>query len=140
MDRLFEFASHHPLLVLAAVLAAALVAAFELRLRSQDSAAISPLDLIRLMNQGALVLDIRPQEQYAAGHINGAKPLPSDQLAKAADTFKRHKDKPVIVYCDGGSVAPAAVRQLTALGFTRALSLRGGIAAWRAENLPLAKA
>jgi rhodanese-related sulfurtransferase len=140
MDRLFEFIGHHPLLASAAALAALLVAAYEMRLRGQSAGGVSPQDLIRLMNQGALVLDIRPQEQYATGHINGARAMPSDQLPKASDTLKRYKEKPVVVYCDGGSVAPAAVRQLTAQGFTKAFSLRGGIAAWRAENLPLAKA
>ena len=140
MDRLFEYAGHHPLLAFAAVLVAGLVAAFEMRMRAQDSAAVSPQDLIRLMNQGALVLDIRPQEQYAAGHINGARAASAEQLSKAADTFKRYKEKPVVVYCDAGSQSPGAVRQLAAQGFTRTFSLRGGLAAWRAQNLPLAKA
>jgi rhodanese-related sulfurtransferase len=140
MDRLFEFAGHHPLLASAAALAALLVAAYEMRLRAQSTGAISPQDVIRLMNQGALVLDIRPQDQYAAGHISGARFMPSDQLLKASDTLKRHKEKPVVVYCDAGSVASAAVRQLAAQGFTKAFSLRGGLSAWRAENLPVAKA
>ncbi len=40
-------------------------------------AAISSQDLIRLMNQGALVLDIRKPDEFAPGHVNGAKQLPS---------------------------------------------------------------
>jgi rhodanese-related sulfurtransferase len=140
MDRLLEFAGHHPLLVSAAALIAVAVFAYEARLRIQGAAAISPQELIRLMNQGALVLDLRPASEYAAGHINGARPMPSDQLSRAGDTFKRHKEKLVVVYCDGGSQAPAAARQLAAQGFTKVFSLRGGLSAWRAENLPLAKA
>jgi rhodanese-related sulfurtransferase len=66
--------------------------------------------------------------------------MPSDQILKAGETLKRHKEKPVIVYCDGGSLANSAVRQLAAQGFTKAVSLRGGLSAWRADNLPLAKA
>jgi len=92
------------------------------------------------MNQGALVLDIRKPEEYALGHVNGAKLLPSDQILTAGDNFKRFKDKPVVVYCDSGSLAAAAVRQLNAQGFTKAFTLRGGFAGWRAENLPIAKA
>jgi len=140
MDRLLEFAGHHPWLVAAAALIALVVLAYEARLRIQGAATISPQELIGLMNQGALVLDLRPATAYAAGHISGAKPISSDQLPRAADTFKRHKEKPVVLYCDGGSQAPAAARQLTAQGFTRVFSLRGGLSAWRAENLPLAKA
>ena len=62
MDRLIEYAGHHSLLVAAAVLVALVVLGYELRTRAQTIAAASPQDLIRLMNQGALVLDIRPQE------------------------------------------------------------------------------
>jgi rhodanese-related sulfurtransferase len=72
--------------------------------------------------------------------VNGAKHLRSDQILKAGDSFKRFKDKPVVVYCDSGSLAAAAVRQLIEQGFTKAFTLRGGFASWRAENLPIAKA
>ena len=46
----------------------------------------------------------------------------------------------VVVIDDSGSLAAAAVRQLTNQGFTKAFSLRGGFNGWRAENLPVAKA
>ena len=72
--------------------------------------------------------------------MNGARHLPSDQILKAGDTFKRFKDKPVVVYCDSGSLAAAAVRQLNEQGFTKAFTLRGGFSGWLAENLPVAKA
>jgi rhodanese-related sulfurtransferase len=139
MDRLIEYVNHHPLLASAAAVAAVLVIAYEARLHAHGATGVSPQELIRLMNQGALVLDIRPADQFAAGHINGARQVPADDITRAGDTFKRHKAKPVIVYCDAGSLASSAVRQLAAQGFTKAFSLRGGLAAWRAENLPLAK-
>ena len=140
MDRLIEYVNHHPYLAGAVVLALVVVAVFESRIRASAFAAISSQDLIRLMNQGALVLDIRKSEEFAAGHVNGAKQLSSEQILTAGDTFKRFKDKPVIVYCDSGSLASAAVRQLNLQGFTKAYTLRGGFAGWRAENLPVAKA
>jgi rhodanese-related sulfurtransferase len=140
MDRLIAYVTAHPLLAGAVVLALVVVLTFESRLRSTAHAAISSQDLIRLMNQGALVLDIRKSEEFAAGHINGAKPLSSEKILTAGDEFKRFKDKPVVVICDSGSLASAAVRQLTQQGFTKAFTLRGGFAGWRAENLPVAKA
>jgi rhodanese-related sulfurtransferase len=45
-----------------------------------------------------------------------------------------------VVYDGTGALGPAAVRQLTEQGFTRAVTLRGGLAAWRADNLPLTRA
>jgi rhodanese-related sulfurtransferase len=140
MDRLIEYVTHHPLLVGAAVLALVVVLTYESRTRASSHAAISSQDLIRLMNQGALVLDIRKPDEFALGHVNGARHLPSDQILTAGDTFKRFKEKPVVVYCDSGSLASAAVRQLQTQGFTKAFTLRGGFTGWRAENLPIAKA
>ena len=140
MDRLIDYVTHHPLLAGAVVLALAAVIVYESRASATSFASISSQDLIRFMNQGALVLDIRKSEEFAAGHVNGAKHLSSEQILTAADNFKRFKDKPVVVYCDSGSLAAAAVRQLTAQGFTKAFTLRGGFAGWRADNLPVAKA
>jgi rhodanese-related sulfurtransferase len=140
MDRLLEYISHHPWLAGGAAVAALLVIAYELRARSENFAAVSPQDTVRLMNQGALIIDLRPAEAFAGGHLSGAKQMNGDQILKASDTFKNKKEKVVVVYDDTGSLGASAVRQLAAQGFTKAFSLRGGLAAWRAENLPLSKA
>ena len=140
MERLIEYVNNHPMMAAALVVALVVVVVYESRLRATAAVSISSQDLIRLMNQGALVLDIRKPEEFAAGHVNGAKKLPSDQILSAGENFKRFKEKPVIVYCESGSLAAAAVRQLNLQGFTKAFSLRGGLAGWRAENLPIAKA
>lgn len=139
MDRLLEYASHHPWLAALAVVAALAVLLYELRLRMQNSASLAPQEAIQLMNQGATVLDVRTPEAYAEGHINGARHFDSDQILKAAETLKRYKERPLIIVCDRGTVAPAATRTLTAQGFTKVFNLRGGLAAWRAQNLPLAR-
>jgi rhodanese-related sulfurtransferase len=140
MDRLLEYISHHPWLAAATAAVAGLVLVYEMRARSEGKSTVSPQELIRLMNQGALVLDLRPAEQYQAGHLNGARQMDSDQILKAADTLKKYKEKPVVVYDDSGSLGGPAVRQLAAQGFTQAFALRGGLAAWRADNLPVARA
>ena len=139
MERLIQYIGNHPLLSGAAVLIAVLAVVFEFRARAANFSAVGPQDAIRLMNQHALVLDIRPPEAFAAGHLSGARNLPPDQILKAGDTLKKYKEKPVIVYCDTGSLAGSAVRQLVGQGFTKAVNLRGGLAGWRAENLPLTK-
>jgi len=140
MERLIQYVTAHPYLASSVVLALVIVFTYESRMRSASYASISSQDLIRLMNQGALVLDIRKAEEFALGHVNGAKHLSSEQVLTAGEQFKRFKEKPVVVYCDSGSLAAAAVRQLTEQGFTKAFTLRGGFSAWRAENLPVAKA
>jgi rhodanese-related sulfurtransferase len=140
MDRLLEYVSHHPWLAAATAIVALIVVVYEMRARSESLVSVSPQEVIRLMNQGALLLDLRSQEQYQAGHLAGARQMNSDQILKAADTLKKHKEKAVIVYDDTGSLGAAAARQLAAQGFTRAFTLRGGLVAWRADNLPLSRA
>jgi rhodanese-related sulfurtransferase len=140
MDRLLEYVSHHPWLAAATAIVALVVVVYEMRARSESLVSVSPQEVIRLMNQGALLLDLRSQEQYQAGHLAGARQMNSDQILKAADTLKKHKEKAVIVYDDTGSLGAAAARQLAAQGFTRAFTLRGGLVAWRADNLPLSRA
>ena len=140
MDRVLEYLSHHPWLATATAVVAALIVVYEMRARSESLTSVSPQELIRLMNQGALLLDLRPQDQFRAGHLNGARQMSGEEILKAADTLKKHKEKPVVVYDDTGSLGMAAVRQLAAQGFTRACALRGGLAAWRADNLPVSRA
>ncbi|MGH8132300.1 MAG: rhodanese-like domain-containing protein [Steroidobacteraceae bacterium] len=140
MDRVLEYVSHHPWLATATAVIAALIAVYEMRARSEGLVSVSPQELIRLMNQGAMLLDLRPAEQYQAGHLTGARQMSGEQLLNAADTLKKHKEKAVVVYDDTGSASTAARRQLAAQGFTRAFTLRGGLAAWRADNLPLSRA
>jgi rhodanese-related sulfurtransferase len=140
MDRILEFANHHPWLAIATAIVAALVAVYEMRARSESLISVSPQELIRLMNQGAVLLDLRPAEQYQAGHLAGARLVTGEQLLQASDNLKRHKEKAVVIYDDSGSTSPAAARQLARQGFTRAFTLRGGLAAWRADNLPLTRA
>ena len=61
------------------------------------------------------------------------------QIANAGEALKKYKERPLVVYCDRGMTAASAVRTLVQQGFTKVFNLRGGIAAWRAENLPLAR-
>src|ERR671937_624469 len=136
MDRLLEYISHHPWYASGALIAALLVIVYELRARSENIAAVSPQEAVRLMNQGATVIDLRAAEAFATGHVAGARQMSGEQILKASETLKKHKEKVVLVYDDTGSLGASAVRQLAAQGFTKAFNLRGGIAAWRAENLP----
>ena len=139
MDHLQEYITKHYVLAAFALAAAIAVLVNELRQRTLTIASLAPQEVIRLMNQGATLLDMRAQQEYQQGHISGARHFEPGQLATAADTLRKHKEKALIVYCDRGASAAAAVRALTKQGFTKVFNLRGGIAAWRAENLPLAR-
>jgi rhodanese-related sulfurtransferase len=83
------------------------------------------------------VLDLRAPDAFAGGHVAGARRMDSAEILKAGETLRKHKEKPLVVYCESGSTGASAARTLARQGFTRALNLRGGLATWRAEGLPL---
>jgi rhodanese-related sulfurtransferase len=139
MDRLLEYLQKHPLLVTVTVAVALAVLVFELRSRRLSYAALRPQEVIQLMNQGAQLYDLRDAAAFAAGHINGARHLDPAQQANAAEQLKRFKDRLLVLYCEGGSSSTALTRQLHASGFTKVFNLRGGLAAWRTDGLPLAR-
>jgi rhodanese-related sulfurtransferase len=139
MQRLFEFVGHHPYLASGAVVIAIALAVYEIRARLQAFAALSAMQAVRLMNQGALVLDLRPKQSFDAGHIGEARNVPAADLESQADSLKKWRDKNVITYDDTGIGGAGAARTLTRLGFTKVFSLEGGLNAWVKDNLPLTK-
>ena len=139
MQRLFEYLGHHPWLAGSAALVAVALAVYEIRARMQAFAALPAMQAVRLMNQGALVLDLRTKESFDAGHIGDARNVPAGELASQADSLKKWRDKNVITYDDSGSGGAGAARTLTKLGFTKVFSLEGGLNAWIKDNLPLTK-
>jgi len=140
MNALLTHLAAHPYLVGAALLALVVVAVVEFRLSAQAFAAVGPLEAVRLANAGALLLDVRAAEAYAAGHLAGARNLPSGAIASGAQQLEKWKTKPIVVYCDSGMTSGAAARHLQRLGFTEVKNLRGGVTAWKADNLPVIKA
>lgn len=139
MNRLLEYTANHPFLVAAAAILAVLAVVIEIRQRARGSSVVSPADAVRLMNAGALVLDVRDAKAYEEGHLIDARSIPANELGERAETLKKYKEKPVLVYCDAGTTSGTAVRTLQSLGFTKVAALRGGLNAWRQENLPLVK-
>ncbi len=140
MQRLLEFIGHHPYLTGGALLAAAVVAVYELRARLQSAAAVGTMQAVQLMNQGALVLDVRARAAFEAGHIGEARNVPLAELEGQADSLAKWRDKTVIVYCDSGITSAGAARLLGKHGFAKIFNLEGGINAWTKDNLPLVKA
>jgi len=139
MDRLLEYLTRHPFLAGGTAVLALAVLAYEASRARSGGQSVGPTDAVRLLNQGALLLDVRSQAEFDAGHILDARHVPQDQLASSVETLKKHKDKVIIACCESGMRSAAAARVLQAQGFTKVVNLKGGLQAWRTENLPLVK-
>jgi len=139
MNEIFTHVATHPILASLAIVAAVVVAIYEWREARHSAGSVSPQEAVMLINRGALVVDIRPADAFEAGHIGGARRLGSDQIVAGASAIERFKDKTIVTVCESGVTAAAAARQLLRLGFKNPVNLRGGINAWRAEQLPVVK-
>jgi rhodanese-related sulfurtransferase len=108
--------------------------------RSTGGPWVDPLQATHLINrEDALVLDVREPGEFGAGHVLGAKNLPIARLDAPVPEIAKRKDKPVVVYCDGGERSAKALVLLKKQGFTRAANLSGGLKAWQQAGLPVEK-
>lgn len=114
--------------------------AYEISRMRGSGQAVGPSDAVRLLNQGAVLVDVRSKAEFDSGHVIDAKHVPQDQVAQSGELLKKYKDRVVVMCCESGMRSSAAARVLQAQGFTKVVNLRGGLQAWRAENLPLVKA
>ena len=80
---------------------------------------------------GAVLLDVREPDEYAAGHIPGSVNLPLSVIAAAPKRVPK-KDTPLFVYCLSGNRSSSAVGALKSMGYTNVTNI-GGIRSWRGE-------
>ena len=80
------------------------------------------------------LLDVRENDEWTAGHIDGAQHIPLSELAGRLGELP--KERTIVAVCRSGSRSEAAVRGLRKLGF-QAENLEGGVNAWDRAKLPL---
>ncbi len=105
----------------------------------QGNGGVTPAQAVQMINrEKAVIVDVSEPGEYAAGHLNGARNVPLGQLDASRD-LPTNKQLPVIVVCASGNRAGRAAKALQAKGHARAVPLAGGLAAWRAADLPIAR-
>ena len=82
------------------------------------------------------VIDVREQDEYVQGYIPGARWIPRGYLELRIEEAVPDRDRPVVVYCAGGTRSALAARSLRELGYTRVESLAGGFTAWKRAGYP----
>jgi len=137
MDKFLEFAGNHTLLVFALVTTFLLVIFTELRRKASGMLNVPPTDAVKLINNDAVVIDLRSIEAYSNGHIVNAKSVPMGELAGHMGKLDKLKKKPVIAVCDSGISSTKAVNTLRNSGFESVYGLKGGMAAWGQAGLPV---
>ncbi|RLJ38984.1 rhodanese-like domain-containing protein [Acidovorax sp. 106] len=110
-------------------------------LRSAGVGSLSPAQAVQLINrEKAVVIDVCEAEEFAAGHVGGAKNVPLGQLEERLPSLVKNKSLPVVLVCASGARANRAVAVAKKLGYEKAEALAGGLKAWRDASMPVEKA
>jgi rhodanese-related sulfurtransferase len=106
-----------------------------------NAGALSASGAVQLINrEKAVVIDVSEAQEFAAGHVGGAKNIPLAQLEEKLPLTVKNKALPLILVCASGSRARNAEAVAKKLGYQQAQALGGGLKSWKEANLPLERA
>ncbi len=137
METYLEFAANHPILVTALLFSFFMVIFSELRRKALGVTNIDPQAAVELINNDAIIVDIRSAEAFSRGHIVNARNIPTDELDANREKLQKLGPKPILTVCDAGVSSNRAVDTLRKAGFESVYGLKGGITGWTQANLPL---
>lgn len=101
---------------------------------------VNSMAALQLINhKNAVVLDVREQSEYDAGHVLNSKLIPLGKLKERLGELEKFRDQPIVVVCRSGNRSGTACSLLGKQGFTQAYNLAGGVLAWQKDKLPLEK-
>ncbi|MGH2513227.1 MAG: rhodanese-like domain-containing protein, partial [Candidatus Limnocylindrales bacterium] len=94
------------------------------------------LDLQRESTSPPLVVDVRENHEWEAGHLPGAIHVPRSHLESLIEGAAPDRSRPVVLYCASGVRSVFASKTLGELGYTNVASMAGGFQAWKSQGLP----
>src|SRR3974390_1562174 len=93
---------------------------------------VDPSEVNELIDEGVTIVDVRGTEEFATGHLPGAKSVPRGHLESRIEAAVPDRSSDVILYCQTGSRSAYAARTLMQdLGYQRVRSMTGGITLWK---------
>lgn len=139
MEQLFEFASNHSILVMVFLALLAVLISSEVSRLLSGIRAVGPAEATRMINHDhAVLVDMRPEKDFSAGHIVNALHVPSSDN-QGEGKLSTYRERPVIVYCRSGQQSSHYCGRLKKQGYETVYNLKGGIQAWQQANLPVSK-
>lgn len=101
---------------------------------------ISVQNVTELLKENELlILDVRSNEEFSAGHLKESKNIPVQSLSLKIASLLDWKDKKVLVYCHSGGRSMVASQMLKKSGFTKIYNMAGGVSAWAGAGNKLVK-
>jgi rhodanese-related sulfurtransferase len=100
---------------------------------------ISPADAARELGRGAMLIDVREDEDWQAARIPGAVHLSRGTIELEIEDVAPALDTPIICHCGGGSRSALVAESLQRMGYTHVKSMAGGFKGWKAAGLPVSE-
>lgn len=101
---------------------------------------LASIDAVTLINRShAVVIDVRDEQAFAAGHIAEAKNIPLEALESRLKELNKYKNKPILVNCQKGVAGVKACDILKKAEFNNVNHLKGGLDAWVNDKLLIVK-
>jgi rhodanese-related sulfurtransferase len=136
MEQLIPFVSNHWPLCVAFIVILTLIIINETLSQKKRAQELSTAMAIELINHdNAIVIDIRDEAAFKAGHIIHSIHTATDDFDKPH--MARYKDKTIILVCARGMQSRILATQLRKKGFEKPMVLAGGFTAWQTANLPI---
>ncbi|MDH6166618.1 rhodanese-related sulfurtransferase [Variovorax boronicumulans] len=137
--KLIEFVTANWMLILIALSSGGMLA-WPL-IRGSGGGTLTAQGAVQLINrERAVLVDVREPEEFATGHMIGAKNVPLNQLDEKLASTVKNKNVPLLLVCATGARAQRAVAMAKKLGYEQAQAVAGGLKAWKEANLPVEKA
>ncbi|ADU38930.1 Rhodanese domain protein [Variovorax paradoxus EPS] len=137
--KLIEFVTANWMLILIALSSGGMLA-WPL-IRGSGGGTLTAQGAVQLINrERAVLVDVREPEEFATGHMIGAKNVPLNQLDEKLTSTVKNKNVPLLLVCATGARAQRAVAMAKKLGYEQAQAVAGGLKAWKEANLPVEKA
>ncbi len=132
MDFLFENIFLVGLIIISGVLL------FFPKVLSRDNKVLGSKEVTLLINrEPAMLVDVRSEADFRAGHITNAINIPLDQIEVQINKITSNSKKNIIVYCQKGVRSAQEFRLLNKLGLPKLYTIEGGLDAWLKNNLPI---
>jgi rhodanese-related sulfurtransferase len=137
LHRLPEFFGNHTLLVMIFVVLLLALIGGEVARLFRGYREVTPSALTLLINrENALVIDLSSTQDFDKGHIASARNVQMSQFDPENKELAKVKELPIALYCKTGTTSAQAAARLVKAGFKHVYWLGGGLAAWRAADLP----
>lgn len=102
---------------------------------------IEPQMMLKLLQnkQAPLILDVRTEQEFINGHIEGAINISYDLLIEQNEKLVPYKERDIIVYCRSGRRVQIAYKIMQEQGFKKLIGLNGHMILWKKLHYPLIK-